>query len=94
MNILFLFLMLFTFLHAQQADSSFLHLSTGEKKFSKVEFNDPFLSRSYILFNDSTRYELKEVKAYQNSDGYFAKYPGRSAKMVKRVIAQKKDVWW
>ncbi|MFA6540601.1 MAG: hypothetical protein WCT99_03290 [Bacteroidota bacterium] len=84
-------IIVFPFLYAQQPDSTFLHLNTGEKKFGKVEFKDPFLSRSYILFNDSTRYELKEVKAFQNSDGYFAKLPGRSARVVKRVIAGKVD---
>jgi len=78
-------------LSAQQ-DSSYIVLARGEKINGKVEQKEPFLGTPYILFNDSTRYEMKDLRAYQNSDGYFAKLKTSwSPTFVKRTIKGKID---
>jgi len=93
LNIIVPLVTLFAILHAQQQDTTnFIQLNAGEKKIGKVELHDPFLSRSYLLLDDTTRIEIKDIFAYQNNDGYFVRVPN-STMLLKRVKQGKVDLF-
>jgi hypothetical protein len=88
MKTLFYFLFTFIFLFSSnlfgQTDStkyvidrsvsgSRLILNNGRTIWGKAELKDPFLAKDYILFNDSLKYDTKDVLAFENDEDYFAR---------------------
>lgn len=79
------------------AGQSFIILKSKETIYGKVELKSPFLGSEYLLFNDTTKYPLSLIRAFQNEEGYFANvYAGGlygTPKLVKRTQTGKVNLF-
>ena len=74
-----LFLIFFTsveFVHSQ--DTTFIELLSGEKRYGKVERKGGLFKKDKIVLNDTLKYSLKEVNAYQNAKGFYLRIPDKN----------------
>ncbi|MBI1806243.1 MAG: hypothetical protein HYR76_04225 [Ignavibacteria bacterium] len=77
--------------HAQDT-SGVIQLASGQRLTGKVEYKQPFLAKPYVLLNDSIKYKIEEIRAFQCANGYFAKLP-KSSKVVRRTLQGKIDLY-
>ncbi len=78
------------------SDSSFIQLNSDKILNGNVELKSPFLRSRYLLFNESTKYDISAVKAFQNEEGYFVKVKYgffKQEKLAKRVQRGKIDLY-
>ena len=60
-------------LYAQTNEpESFVILRSKEKLTGPVELKSPLFGQEYVLFNDTVKYSLRQIRAFQNAEGYFA----------------------
>ncbi|MBI5474398.1 MAG: helix-turn-helix transcriptional regulator [Ignavibacteriae bacterium] len=76
-----------------QTDSSYILLSSGGRIAGKVDMHQTFLRTPYLTLNDSIKYTLENVQAFQNSEGYFGKVAGTKTSMVLRMSQGKLDLY-
>ena len=76
-------------------EQEYLLLNNGEQIFGKVEYKNTnsfsYANRSYFLV-DSTRHEIKDIKAFQDSLGFYAKISGEDD-FVKREAEGNIDLY-
>lgn len=74
----------FSVIAYSQDSNTFIILKTGEKLFGKVEYKTPLFATSYIIFDDSTEYQLSKIKSFQDNTGFYSSVP-ESMKFVKLI---------
>lgn len=76
---------------------SFIVLRTKEKLYGKVELKSPLFGQEYLIFEDTVRYPLSKIRAFQNGEGYFAlAHIGGlygDSKLVKRTRSGKVNLY-
>ncbi len=73
---------------AQSDSRYFVQLQTGEVYYAdKLRFKTPLFKQDHFLLNDSLKFSISSVAAYQNDEGYFARvaYGNRSESFAKRI---------
>lgn len=73
---------------AQSDGKYFVQLQNGEVYYAdKLRFKTPLFKQDHFLLNDSLKFSISSVAAYQNDDGYFARvaYGNRSESFAKRI---------
>jgi hypothetical protein len=82
---------------SQEPSESFIILKSKEKIIGSVELKSPLFGSQYLLFEDTTKIELAQIRAFQNQDGYFvAAVAGGSygtPKLFKRTQAGKVNLF-
>lgn len=74
-----LFTILLTILSQVTHAQSLVGLHTGEEiKHNNLRLKSPLFSRQYLLADQEIKYQLDNVRYYQNHDGYFLKWTKRS----------------
>lgn len=53
----------------------FVQLKNGDVHRGEIQYKKPFLVAPYVLVNNTHKYKLSNVKAYQTKDGYFRTVP-------------------
>lgn len=66
------FLFITQFVWSQKTEESFIILKSKEKLIGKVELKSPFFGVQYLLFEDTAKFGLEKIQAFQNEDGYYA----------------------
>jgi hypothetical protein len=76
---------------------SFIILKSRETIYGKVELKSPLFGSEYLLFNDTAKYSIQQIRAFQNDQGYFANlYTGgyySPQKLVKRTQTGKVSLY-
>ena len=82
---------------AQEPGESFIILKSKERIVGKVELKSPFLGSQYLLFEDTAKIALEQIRAFQNEDGYFVAAHGGGMygmpKLFKRTQAGKVNLF-
>lgn len=75
-----------------QDSSAFVKLNSGSKIYGKVSLSE---SGRELIVNDTSRFDIKNVMAYQNKDGYFAKVTKRGLFSTDVFIRREKEgkIW-
>ena len=76
-------------------NKNFLILNTKQKLFGKVSIKDPFLGSKYVLFNDSLKYSLNEIRELNCDEGYFVTYNSffYGTGLARRVVIGKIELF-
>ncbi|KAB2877732.1 hypothetical protein F9K33_15680 [bacterium] len=79
------------------SNQSFITLKSRETIYGKVELKSPLFGSEYLLFNDTAKYTVQQIRAFQNEEGYFANtYTGgyySPEKLVKRTQTGKVNLF-
>ena len=86
-KLLFLLLLVPFAVSAQDSTSGYLELTSDEKISGIVEVKSELFKQKYILLNDSVKYQLNQVKAFQNKDGFFVVF--RNSRAVYKIAKRK-----
>ncbi|MBL7994652.1 hypothetical protein JNM05_04700 [bacterium] len=81
----------------EDTGQSFIVLKSKESIYGKVELKSPLFGSEYLLFNDTAKYSIQQIRAFQNDQGYFANlhtggYYG-TQKLVKRTQTGKVNLF-
>ncbi|MBL1214657.1 MAG: hypothetical protein HND52_14980 [Ignavibacteriae bacterium] len=76
----------------RSASGSRIILNSGKTIWGKAELKNPFLAKDYILFNDSLKYDTRDVLAFENDQGYYARVENTND-FVKRIKKGKIDLY-
>jgi hypothetical protein len=76
----------------RSVSGSRLILNNGKTIWGKAELKDPFSAKDYILFNDSLKFDAKDVLAFENDEGYFARVENTND-FAKRIEKGKIDLY-
>lgn len=57
---------------SQEPGENFIILKSKEKIIGRVELKSPFFGSQYLLFEDTAKIGLEQIRAFQNEEGYFA----------------------
>ncbi|QCR23931.1 hypothetical protein [Pontibacter sp. SGAir0037] len=74
---------------AQSESRYFVQLQNGQMVYAdKLKFKSPLFKQDHFLLNDSLKFSISSVVAYQNADGYYARiaYGNRSDSFAKRIL--------